>query len=186
MTHLLYVMAIVAATSLATRAGPQQHLTPLALALDTTLALLRDPATPRLSANEKIYLRETMYHRTGHGIREDRLPKSWLDSLVRVHHLSGHCSGRVQICDIALTGTVLEPWRPSGDSMSASVVIDVRSVRIYRPTFSGRPAFERDSTGTPVRDRLQIQYFGSQRAYVECLADSAGHWHIAAVTLTTL
>lgn len=168
-------------------APPDPLLAPMALALDTAMQRLRAPdAVVAIAPDSKVYLRETMFHAERGRVWDDRLPRRWVDSLVKVHRLTGRCSGRARVCDVAFTGYLLSFWRPEASGSGYAVTIDVQEVRIQRPTFSDRPPLQPDSISTPARDQLEVRFLRGHRVRVMVQEESANGFRVVGYDMAPL
>ena len=170
---------IVLAFGLLTPVSGQDIPTSLyGLALDTTVRALRSRDFETSAAKPTpIYLRTTAFRSEGNTIRQRRLPRKWLDSLLSHKVIAGTCPEEAAMCDRPLSGYLITIWEPRLSDVTY-LRLDVGQVTLARPLSSTVPTFTPDTRKTHYRDRVQITSMVNHPVAILAPRDSTGAWTI--------
>ena len=153
-------------------------------ALAAALAVAVDSArSQETSQKYQVYLHEGMYVTEGNLVREQRMPRRWLDSLQRVGLINGTCAYLVPACDRSIKGYLVTLWKPQSHPTSRDVLliqVNVNLVLVARPPSSEKPAFQPDSATTPYPDKFRAQPIHNRTVWVTIARDSSGIWRPSA------
>ena len=149
-----------------------------ALALDTTVRALRTRDLETTAAKPTpIYLRTTAFRSEGNTIRQRRLPRKWLDSLLSHKVIAGTCPEAAAMCDRPISGYLVTIWEPRVSDVTY-LRLDVDHLTLARPLSSTVPTFTPDTRTTHYRDRVEIKSLINHPVAILATRDSAGVWMI--------
>jgi hypothetical protein len=159
--------------------GPDPLLGALALALDSTVTLIRH-FHPNAQPGEAtpIYLREEILAQDGQRVAGRRLPHRWLDSVVATLKLSGVCVEKDFACNRPFTGYLLTLWEPAGTADVVTIRLDVQMVSVERPMLQTFPTYGTQSPTTPPPDRLRMRVMSGVEVWTAASQDSTGVWRV--------
>jgi hypothetical protein len=172
------LVGLIVATSQTT--GPDPLLGAVALALDSTVTLIR-----RLHPNAEpgqgtpIYVREKIFVQDGREVKERRPPHRWLDSTVAALQLTGVCVDKDFTCSRPFTGYLLTLWEPADPTEPVTIQVDVQLVRIERAMLQSFPTYGNQPPTTSPSDRLQMRIISGAAVHAAASQDATGEWHMS-------